>query len=287
MIVELLDSADEFLLRTEDLRAADPFRTNILGSVATAVSNGNLSYDAYFWWVISNNARKVVGAAMRTAPHGMVLSPMPLSAVQELARSVTSHDDGFPGVSGPTLVVDAFVDAYKRSSSRGSLRQSEIEGRHLLYALERLTIPEVAGTMKVAGLADFDFVLQWYLEFAAEAEVLMPNPEGSVRAGLARNALRFWEVGDEIVSLAGHAPLVETPEGTVGRIGPVYTPPKKRRRGYAGALTAALSEELLKRGARIMLYTDAGNPTSNSIYQRIGFELIDENQEVKFHREYV
>ena len=52
MRIELLTSAKEFLLRTQSLRAIDPFRTNILGSVATAVADGSLTYDAYFWWVL-------------------------------------------------------------------------------------------------------------------------------------------------------------------------------------------------------------------------------------------
>ncbi|MBC7462892.1 MAG: GNAT family N-acetyltransferase, partial [Actinobacteria bacterium] len=64
--------------------------------------------------------------------------------------------------------------------------------------------------------------------------------------------------------------------------GPVYTPPIERRRGYAGALTATLSNELRNGGAKLMLYTDAGNPTSNGVYQKIGYVKLAENERVSF-----
>ena len=58
----------------------------------------------------------------------------------------------------------------------------------------------------------------------------------------------------------------------ITRVGPVYTPPEHRRRGYATALVAAWTSELLRRGARrCMLFTDHANPTSNSIYQAVGY----------------
>ena len=64
-----------------------------------------------------------------------------------------------------------------------------------------------------------------------------------------------------------------TPNGI--RIGPVYTPPEQRRRGYGSALTAALTQQLLDGGRRFcFLFTDLANPTSNSIYQRIGYRPV-------------
>lgn len=282
MPATLLASVDDFLMQTQELRSADPFRTNILGSVATAVADGSLTYDGYLWWVVTERQGRVIGAAMRTAPHGMVLSPMPTDAVRELANAVSVQDDQLPSVSGPTSVVDVFIDQYKGTHSVGSLRLAEIEERHLLYALNELSIPSVKGAMTIASPDDYDLLLKWYREFGADTGVFMPNPEGSIQAGLSRNSYRFWTVNGEKVSLAGHAALVDMPDGSIARIGPVYTPSQHRRNGYAGMLTAMLSQELLQLGAKVMLYTDALNPTSNSIYQKIGFELIDENALFKF-----
>jgi predicted GNAT family acetyltransferase len=55
------------------------------------------------------------------------------------------------------------------------------------------------------------------------------------------------------------------------RVGPVYTPPGQRRRGYAGALTVAVSQAARDAGAQqVVLFTDLANPTSNALYQRLG-----------------
>jgi hypothetical protein len=80
------------------------------------------------------------------------------------------------------------------------------------------------------------------------------------------------------VSLAGFGG--ETPNGI--RIGPVYTPPDLRRRGYATALTAALTRSLLERHRFCFLFTDLANPTSNGIYMRIGYEPVADVEEWRF-----
>ena len=89
---------------------------------------------------------------------------------------------------------------------------------------------------------------------------------------------RLWDDGGP-VSLAGFGG--GTPNGI--RIGPVYTPPELRGRGYASALVAALSAELLAAGRRFcFLYTDLANPTSNRIYERIGYRRVCESAEIAF-----
>jgi predicted GNAT family acetyltransferase len=88
----------------------------------------------------------------------------------------------------------------------------------------------------------------------------------------------LWE-DPQPVSLAGFGGW--TPTGV--RIGPVYTPPELRRRGYASALTAELSAQLLAGGLRYcFLYTDLANPTSNRIYQAIGYELVCDSADYAF-----
>jgi len=80
----------------------------------------------------------------------------------------------------------------------------------------------------------------------------------------------IWEDASP-VSFAGFG----NPTPTGIRVGPVYTPRELRRRGYATALVAALTDVLLRRGRRhCFLFTDLANPTSNSIYQRIGYTPV-------------
>jgi predicted GNAT family acetyltransferase len=78
-------------------------------------------------------------------------------------------------------------------------------------------------------------------------------------------------VVDEPVSFLG----VTAPLGGVVRIGPVYTPPEHRARGYASALVAAVSQAALDDGVMICsLYTDLANPTANRIYAAVGYRPV-------------
>jgi predicted GNAT family acetyltransferase len=65
----------------------------------------------------------------------------------------------------------------------------------------------------------------------------------------------------------------------------VYTPPKLRQHGYAGACVGAMSAELVARGLRCILYTDLANPTSNSIYRKLGYEAVAELVRYRFRGE--
>lgn len=89
----------------------------------------------------------------------------------------------------------------------------------------------------------------------------------------------LWEHDKQAVSLAGWGG--QTPAGV--RIGPVYTPPRHRRWGYGGAVTAAVSAERLAAGRQFcFLYTDLANPTSNRIYLNIGYEPVCDSLDYAF-----
>ncbi len=68
----------------------------------------------------------------------------------------------------------------------------------------------------------------------------------------------------------------------VERIGPVYTPPDRRGRGYASAVVAGVSRSALDAGHRCILYTDLENPTSNAIYRAIGYRAVAEALQYRF-----
>jgi predicted GNAT family acetyltransferase len=95
-----------------------------------------------------------------------------------------------------------------------------------------------------------------------------------------RGTAYLWEneAGTPVAMASASGP---TPHGI--RIGGVYTPPELRGRGYASSAVAALSARLLDEGRRLcFLFTDASNPTSNSIYRRIGYEQVAEVVELRF-----
>ena len=98
-------------------------------------------------------------------------------------------------------------------------------------------------------------------------------------AGRGR-ALYLWEDG-EVASLAGIGS--PTPHGV--RVGPVYTPPDRRGRGYASALVAGISQAALDAGRTFcFLFTDLANPTSNHIYETIGYRPVRDVDMWRFER---
>ncbi len=135
MRVELIASVDEFIEVTKEFRAAEPLRTNVIGSVSLSVAKGQRRYDDYRWWVVRADDAGV-GIAMRTSPFNMILAPMPIDAARALGRSVGRLDDSLPGVTGSPEVIEALVEGYVESNSPGSTRALVEDRRDLLYELE-------------------------------------------------------------------------------------------------------------------------------------------------------
>ena len=121
-------------------------------------------------------------------------------------------------------------------------------------------------------------MIKWTRAFIHDAGVPVVDVEAAVERQLGDGRLFVWD-HDRVVSMVGTSP----PIAGVVRLGPVYTPPKARRRGYATALVADVSRRALAAGAtKCMLYTDLANPTSNSIYQAVGFRRSNDAQEYIF-----
>jgi RimJ/RimL family protein N-acetyltransferase len=285
MEVERCSSPSEFLAASESYRSNEPIHTNVLGSVAVAVSNAERAYDDYWWWLVRHE-RVVVGAALRTAPLGLQLGPMPLETIDYLARAVALEDDEFPWVGGPRRLVERFLDSYRALESPGSHRAA-VHGRtSRLYEVRSLRFPRVSGLLRSATLDDQELVAQWTADFHEYIEGVAPPPSDNDRnaliAKITSRRVSLWCTSDGPVAMAGYASRVVTKGVCVTRIGPVFTPAHNRSRGYGSAVTAALSDELLRGGSRVMLYADAENPTSNHVYRAIGFELVDEHTQLDF-----
>jgi ribosomal protein S18 acetylase RimI-like enzyme len=285
MKVELIDSVDGFIANSTAFRAADPLRTNVIGSVSLAVAAGDRTYDDYRWWIVRDDDGDVVGIAMRTDPFNMFISSMPREAMRDLGRNVGRFDDALPGLTAPKDLLDSFIEGYVDSKSPGSARLLVEERRDLLYELQELVEPDVEGFGRPARSEEIETLLIMLTDFYREVAISPLPPRDArenIKKSVAAGSLFCWEVADTVAAIAGHAPIVTTESIVLGRVGPVYTPPALRRRGYASAVTAHVTRHLLEKGARVMLFTDAANPTSNAIYQEIGYRLVDELVEMRF-----
>jgi predicted GNAT family acetyltransferase len=285
MKVELIESVDEFIAASTAFRAAHTLRTNVIGSVALAVSTGRTTYDDYRWWIVRSDNNEVVGVAMRTSPFNMIIAPMPIEAARALGRSVGQIDDALPGLAGSRDMVDAFVEGYVESKSPGSARVLAEERRDLLYELEELITPDVEGLGRPARTEEIEALTEMFAQFWREVEgapLSRADARNGVKKAVTDGSLFCWEMADDIVAIAGHAPIITTEAVAIGRIGPVFTRPEFRRRGFGSAVTAHVTRQLIENGARAMLFTDAANPTSNDIYRAIGYRLVDEVIQMHF-----
>ena len=174
-----------------------------------------------------------------------------------------------------------------QSSARFQLAVASrrIRMAHGVYAAHVVLLPEgVPGRMREAEAADRELVVEWIGAFQDEV-IHEDKPrldlERVVERRLASptSGIGLWEVGSQPVSLCGYGGV--TPHGM--RIGPVYTPPHLRGKGYASALTAHVTKRLLDDGRDYcFLFTDLSNPTSNKIYMDVGYEFVCEAADYAF-----
>ena len=158
-----------------------------------------------------------------------------------------------------------------------------VRRRTRMYVLGTLHPPEgVPGHGRLAEEGDLDLLVQWFLAFFVDTanETHSPDIAELVRRRLADRQLWLWQDDDdEPASLAGVSP----PAVGVARVGPVYTPPVRRGHGYGSAVTALATAASVDRGdANVVLYTDLSNPTSNAIYQAIGYAPDHDAEEREF-----
>jgi len=271
---------ESFLAAAGGFLAAREAEHNLIYGIAATLREAPDQYTEapYLATVVDGTA--VVAAAIQTPPFRLVLSEVgDPSAVTALAADTV--DRALPGVLGPVGVVEAFVGA--RTAAGGAAGAPTMSER--IYRLTAVRPPRpVGGTRRLATPADRDLVRSWLDGFMREAlgEADPAEVAGMTDRWIAGRGrtLHLWEDGDP-VSLCGIGG--PTPNGI--RIGPVYTPPGSRGRGYASALVAALSQAALDAGRRYcFLFTDAANPTSNHIYQEIGYEHVRDVVVYEFER---
>lgn len=271
MEIATIPTAQEFLALTAQFRAQEPYLTNVMGSTATGVARGR-EYDSCHWWVAIDDGA-VVGAAIRTVPYNLLVSPMPAAANKAMASTVASVFPELPGMAGPQSQVTAFVDALAASSA--NVRMSEI-----VYVLRDFCPQTAEGNARRTTDADEELLTSWITQFLIDAGLPMHAPQAGVKRMLDVGWL--WEQDEVPVSMCGYATPVGEPGHVVGRIGPVYTPVEHRRHGYAAAVTSRVVEQLQSECDYIMLYADAANPASNGVYQRLGFVEHARTAQVEF-----
>ena len=265
------------------LLSAAPERNTVLLSVlASLTSVGPDAFGAVppllGWW---SDTGPVSAAILQTPPYPLLMTGLPEGSAEELARALVDRGTDLPGISGAEQDATALAQAWLDLTGRTGRTSQRLR----LHRLMRLIPPDPApaGAPRIAAIADAPVIRTWYSAFATEAGT-EETPSAIIDGRLSGGQLVLWETGDEPVSMAGMTAVIS---GTA-RIGPVYTPPGSRGRGYGSAVTAAITEHARRQGAEsVVLFTDLANPTSNSIYRKLGYEPVEDRVLITYDSDYV
>ena len=275
----------EFLAAAGDHLAADPVVSTVVNTITHRMlsqrAEGVAQPDHCWWVVVRDDSGAVVGAGMRTAtfvPYPPFLLPMPDEAAVALAHALHERGEEVLGINGALPAVELFATELARLSGG----RVEVAQHTRLHELGELVRPApVPGELVVATEHDVELATAWFSAFMGDADEQAGRPRGAgahempdrpeMLRRLRAGRLWFWvdEVGER-VHLTGANP----PSFGVARVGPVYTPPDQRGRGWASNAVAEVSRRIRAEGARACLFTDQANPTSNKIYAALGYRPV-------------
>jgi predicted GNAT family acetyltransferase len=230
--------------------------------------------ERFFVVYADDTNRELVASAIYVDSKALFLATMPPEAASALARHLRANGVHLCGVIGQRDLLPPFTDSYAKTFS------THVE--LMLYQL--MEVPDygrASGHARLATVDDFDLFIVWHRAFEIEVGMLkVPTPlEERIALRITNQQLILWIDDGQEVSMAGANPL----PAASARIGPVYTPPALRGRGYAQAVTAAASEHVQREGPRtVFLFTDAINPASNKAYQRIGYMHVADHAHLLF-----
>jgi predicted GNAT family acetyltransferase len=274
MVLKVLFSEDPafVLTRADEFLSSEPVLHNLILSI---LHSRVAQSDAGRYW-IAFDGEKTVGVVVQSPlEYPATLTPMEPRAVVAIVNTIAEAGVALSGVNGNAATAASFAGQW---SERCKSAATPFQGMRLYELLEVGEVPDTEGQLRQAGPRDRSLMILWTRAFQNEIGESAADTELRVDRGLAARQLWLWDQNGETTSMAvGREPV----QGVV-RLSGVYTPPEKRKHGYAAACVHALSKHLRGSGYRCVLYTDLGNPTSNSIYRRIGYRAVAEALRYRF-----
>ncbi len=274
--------AADFLSAAADLLRTDEVRYGLIYGIARRVAvNPHYYGNEDPWFGIVADETGISALAWRTPPHlvGLAWHSGDAEAVASaLVEHIHSLWPMIPGVTGHQEIADLFAKRWSETFG-ATIHSTQSQRTYRLDAVR--SVSSAPGRLRLAMPEDTELVLDWTRGFAIDT-----NQEGERDAlghntarRIEKNELYLWEDNGQPVSMA--AKNRPTDHGIA--VGLVYTPPELRRKGYATACVTALCREMLESGYDFCtLYTDLANPTSNSIYMKIGFRPVCDSAQYAF-----
>ena len=270
MAWQLTEDVESYLAAAGGFLRARPAENTVILTAATAVSAqgpGAFGGSAPLFGWQAEPGGAVTAAFMHTPPFPVVLTPMTDGHAAALAGELAARGRRPAGVNAAPEPATAFAAAWRDHTGQAARTGMRMR----LYALGQLFPPDPPppGQARTASVQDTALLLTWLDAFQYEAKPGGPHEsERLVNDRVGWGGLVLWEHHGRPVSLAGR----NRAAAGQARIGPVYTPPELRGRGFGGAATVAITQAALDDGAEgVVLFTDLANTASNTLYQRLGY----------------
>ena len=273
-MIQTYDSAQQVLdiVRTT-LEKKEAENNLILGLAETLIRNPRTysKYDPVFITFQIKNKIEII--CLQTPPHNLIISCDNLpkdEAMGALCQFLYENNFHIPGIVGQKDIINFFKEkwgSYQDLSYRLTMNQ-------MIYKLDKVNdVPLSNGKFRKAIYTDLEVVAKWVQEFRAQTFDAISLDKATEIAShkIREGTFYLWET-DRPVSMAGWTR--PTRKGIT--VSFVYTPYEERKKGYATSCVAKLSELLLRKYQFCTLFTDLSNPSSNKIYQEIGYQPIEE-----------
>jgi predicted GNAT family acetyltransferase len=272
----LTPDVDDFLARAGDfLRSRPALHNTALTDIEKLRTRGTAEHEpdsAVFGRLESGGEVRAI--CYRTPRGRLGLTSLSAEQTDALAAHLAGVGESPSNVIADEDTATAFAESWQRHTG---VRPVPFWRTHL-YRLGTLTPPRPLppGRGRVTDGKDREHVVLWCREFCVEVgeqpSIKLIDAGSWDDSRFGDRHFTFWQTPDGTrVSMAAATPIV----GGMVRVDPVYTPARLRGRGYAGAVTAAVSRAALAAGATdVVLFTDPANPTSNALYQRIGYVRV-------------
>ena len=282
MDVTKFDNAKEYYQTVKGYLSQDEATNCLPLGVARVLCNSQLKDLHLPYLVTVENNRETVATAIQTPPRRLLLAKSKsLEAIKLIAENIALQNKSLPGAIGLKSQAAIFARAWQSLTGQSF----ELAVAMKIHQLETIQpINTASGKLRLARKGDRELLIEWIEAFEKEAlgdNAVQSDYQSWFENNIRKQSLYVWQnkIPVSMTTFGG-----ATPNGI--RIGGVYTPPKYRGKGYATSCVAAVSQHLLNTGYKYcFLFTDMANPTSNHIYQKIGYQPVCEISNYGFKSE--
>lgn len=257
------ETADEFLNRMIGIFEQTEAINGLMFGICFQLRKNVFKYGSQPLFAIVEDNSGIHLAALMTPPHKLALCAAGNASAQcidALVHGLLEQSWHIPAVLAEKKIAEMFADAWTKYQNC-RVREGMKQAVHELSTVR--PIKYASGSIRQATSEDMDIAQAWgYV----------------VEQAISDGNLFLWF---DSVPVSMAAKIRPTPHGE--SVSFVYTPPEFRGRGYATSLVAALSQKILDSGKQFCcLYTDLANPTSNSIYRKIGYVPVAKVVDIHF-----